>query len=466
MIRSLSLLSLLVPGAAFASSIAPSATIGGVDAGPVTKDVVSIFHNPAATAHLKGFDFVFDLQAASIHNYVEATRNEGIDPNTGELYELSVAEVVVPVFFLGGTYEVLQDKLVAGLGITPHFIGGGDYSGIEDDPPPYTGPQRYAGVSAKVISIAMMPSLAYRITEALSVGATFSYNIDIFDVVQASDPIGREGLGFGEDAAYTYDAYLSATGSGSHTTWGAGVLYEVAEGLEVGVSYIAPSTFSVEGDASIIAPPFLGDVTVPGTFTAQQPLPAISKLGISAQMTDKLRVGWILEHFAWGDCCSGEDGDLYIHVVSEDGDPIGAEDGMSIDVSEDIYSPRRLQNAINFATHAGYDLNEQTWFGVRGSYSHHAVPDFAVTATNLDYNSFGIAFGARRNLTESLILGLAFTHYQVQAREITNSARNAPQGSEDYIDDRFSPNGPFSASGNGNYHATNNVFGLRLAADF
>ena len=466
MIRALVLAVAVFPSLATAASIAPSATIGGVDAGPVTKDVVSIFHNPAAIAHLKGFDFVLDVQAADVRNEVIATRNDGIDPNTGEPYALSVAELVVPVFFLGGTYEVMEDKLVAGIGITPHFMGGGDYTGVESNPPPYTGHQRYAGIDSKVISIAVMPTVAYRLTEALSVGAGFSYNVDIFDALQASDPIGTEGLGFGGDAAYSYDVYLSAQGTGSHTTWSAGALYEIEDGIEIGLSYVAPSTWSVAGDVSVDAPDFLGGVTAPGVFSAEMPLPAITKFGIAAQFTEKLRAGWVLEYWAWGDCCSGQDGDLYINVLSEDGDPIGQADGITIEVDEDIYSPRRVESAYNFATHLGYDYDAKTWLGARVAYNHHGIPDFAVTATNLDYDNIGFGVGARRYLSDNLVLGLSYTYYQVHGREITNSARNAPEDSPNYVDERFSPSMPYSASGNGLYQAYNQVFGVRVAADF
>ena len=70
--------------------------------------------------------------------------NGGIDPNTEAPYDLAAADAVVPVFYLGATYKVIPDRLAVGFGITDSFVGGGDYSGSEDNPPPYTGHQRYA----------------------------------------------------------------------------------------------------------------------------------------------------------------------------------------------------------------------------------------------------------------------------------------------------------------------------------
>ena len=61
----------------------------------------------------------------------------------------------------------------------------------------------------------------------------------------------------------------------------------------------------------------------------------------------------------WGACCSGhEDGDIVIGVKSTNGDPLGPDDGLLISVADTQYSPRRLENSMNFAVNAGLQATE------------------------------------------------------------------------------------------------------------
>ena len=76
---------------------------------------------------------LFDVQAASVRIDVDSWRNGGFDPNTGEPYNTATARVIAPVMFLGGSYEILEDQLTAGLGLTMPFLGGGDYTSGEEE---------------------------------------------------------------------------------------------------------------------------------------------------------------------------------------------------------------------------------------------------------------------------------------------------------------------------------------------
>ena len=80
----------------------------------------------------------------------------------------------------------------------------------------------------------------------------------------------------------------------------------------------------------------------------------------------------------------------------------------------------------------------------------------------MDYQAAGGMVQARYNLGK-VDVGLAFSKFFTFERTITNSAWDAAAGSEDYVDDRFSPSSPYKANTNGSYHADVNVIGLRVA---
>lgn len=464
---------LLLPafaGVALASPIVAPATIGTPDSGPATANPAAIHYNPAAIGGTEGVDVLVDLQASKIDVEVTATRNDGIDPNTGEPYGVSEAHVVVPVGLVGVTWKPLK-WLAGGFAVTDSYVGGGDYTASETDPPPYTGHQRYAGIKTQIITLAMMPAVAITPIDGLHVGGGVSYVYDKVSIMKASDPLGSEGYDFIGQAGYANDVLLSADASGGHVTWNAGVYFDKLRWLQVGVSYAAAGKIATEGTVDVTAPDFLatgsGDVTIPGQFAFDMPLPPVIRAGVASDLLDdKLRLGATFEYFMWNACCGGPEGDARIVVLSEDGDAIGAEDGLSISVAEESWSPRRLWNSATVGLQGGYWITDSVWAGTRLGYKQYAVPNYAVSATNLDYDAYGATLAARYRLKKKLTMGLSYTKNFLTPREITNSAWDVRDEEDaNYVDERFSTANPYSASANGTYSAQSNIFGLTVGVD-
>jgi long-subunit fatty acid transport protein len=457
---------LLSSAPAWAGSISAPGVIGGPESGAATPNVASIHYNPAALGALPGTHVLFDTQLSQIHVEATATRNEGIDPNTGEAYAVATADAMVPVFVLGATTSLLDDRLTFGIAASDAFVGGGDYSGGETNPPPYTGHQRYAGVTTKIITLAVTPAMGFTVTDGIHVGAGASWVYDSISAFQASDALGNEGLGFGEDAAYGNDSYLEIDASGSHWGWNAGIFVDRFELAQVGLSYSAPSQFSTAGTGTVYAAEFVGGVDVPAKTTVEIPLPGVIRGGVASQVNEKLRVEVGFEYQLWAACCGGQDGDIVIGLTNEDGNPIGADDGVTLSLSDTQYSPRRLWNAMNLLAVVGYEASDKLWLGGRASYNQNAVPDFAVSATNLDFESVGGGIAARWQVAGPVSLGLGFMKFFPFERVIKNAAWDVrDQDDAAYRDERFSPVNPYKASANGTYTATNNTLGIRLQVD-
>jgi hypothetical protein len=198
--------------------------------------VAAIHYNPAALGATDGLDAMVDLQLSQIDINVTATRNDGTDPNTGEAYKDAEAHVLVPVFLAGLTWKPIK-YVAVGFAATDSYVGGGDYSSGESDPPPYTGNQRYAGVNTQILTIALMPAVAITPIEGFHVGGGVDYVLDDVKLLKASDPLGGEGYDFVNDEPYATDVVLEAEGKGSHIAWNAGIFVDKFKLLQVGASY-------------------------------------------------------------------------------------------------------------------------------------------------------------------------------------------------------------------------------------
>ncbi len=464
--RSFLLTSLLfVPALSLAGSITAPGVIGGLEAGAANADPSGVHHNPATIATLEGTQALLDVETAIIHVDATTTRNDGIDPLTGQAYNPATADAMVPVFFLGLTHQVIPDKLTIGFAATDSFVGGGDYTSSESNPPPYLAHQRYAGINVKIITISLMPSVGFTATEGLHFGAGLHYVMDAIDILQAADPIHSEGAMFtatddSGDILNTGDTILQGSGSGGHMAWNAGVFFDKIPQAKIGVSYASGGKWNVSGTSSVDGPiELLPDGSIEGLFDMRLPLPAVLRAEVMSEVSEKLDVGVGFEYQMWKSCCGGPEGDIVIGITDADGNALSTTAG---EMATEIYSPRRLRNSANFLATVAGQATDKLRLGLRLGYNTSAVPDYAVSATNLDYQAVGGMVQARYNLGK-VDVGLAFSKFFTFERTITNSAWDAEVGSDTYVDDRFSPSLPYKANTNGSYHADVNVFGLRLA---
>ncbi len=461
-------------GSAWAGSIQAPGVIGGPDSSAATPNPAAVYYNPGAVGAADDFALMIDVQNAFIRVDSTAWRNGGFDPNTGEAYDLATARVQVPVTFAGATFEIVDDRLVAGLGVTMPFLGGGDYTSSEAaDAPPYTSHQRYFGVNTKVITLQAIPTIGFVPIKdfGLHFGVGLTYTIDRFSVVKASPTAGEEGLMDGNP--YSTDAVLSGETTGSHIGWTAGVFYDDFQYAQIGASYTSRGQFNGTGEGEIEFPAlFTGDlgepVTLPAELAVAFPLPEVIRAALNSQVTDAFNVGLAWDHYRWHACCGTASGDIHVTVSDQQGNPVGSadDDNVSMEVSKELYSPRRLWDANNYALFTGYAVNEQWWVGGRVSYNQQAVPDYAVSATNLDFANAGFQLGSRVRLPMGkndggMTVGLSYSKFYLSDRRISGGAWN--NGS---TDERFSPTeAPLNVSGDGEYAGKVDILGIRLGWD-
>ena len=473
---------LLLLGASFsglshAASIAAPGIIGGPDAGAATASPIAAHYNPAALGAVTAPQVLLDAQVAAIRIDATATRNDGLDPMTCDEvpgpdpstwtgcddYADAKARVQVPVFIAGVALPVLPDRLAVGFAATDVFVGGGDYrAGEPDDEPPFVGHQRYFGVNTQVITVSLIPAAALTVIDGLHVGAGLRYTIDMLAATQASN-VGLEGRG-----PLGPDLVLDADALGSHVGWNVGVFFDRVELAQVGISFAHNGKFQSDGDGTLTVPegPLStepGDTVIDASVTTEMPLPDVVYAAVASKISDDLTLGAGLEWQMWGACCSDPEGDLAIGITDTNGDQITLG---SVSVATEQYSPRRLRNTMDLNVNAGYAVSDPLWLGLRLGYNQSAVPDPAVSATNLDFENAGVVLGARYKV-KALELGLTYQKFLLFERDVTDSAWGAATDSDDYVDDRFAPTAPpYQVSANGTYAGSIDIFGVRVGASF
>lgn len=466
------LLALLSAAPAQAGSIATSGVMGGTDSGAATANVAAVAYNPAALGGIHGGQVFLDAQATFVRLEVTTTRNGGIDPNTGQPYQPATAFAIVPNAVVGGAWQVIPDRLTLGLAAYDPFVGGGDYTSTETGAvPPYTGHQRYHIIDTTILTLAVEPAVAVTIVDGVHVGGGVAWIYQSMSVLQASDPLGTEGIKTDEldmevpANPYALDTQLAGDLSGSGIGWNAGIFVDRWDLLRFGLSYSAGTKFSVDGDGSVTVPEDLsteaGGVTVPAKLTVDFPLPPIARLYMDSQVSDKLNLGLGLDYQMWNVCCGEADGDIAIGLTNASGGAVGPDNGVTIEIATEQYSPRRLWNAMSISQLGGYRFNDDLWAGWRLMYNQNAVPSYAVSPSNLDFENVGFSLAGRYNISGPFTLGLNYTKYFLFTREITDSAWDLRDGNP-----RFSPELPYKAGTNGTYKGNADSIGLRLQLDF
>jgi long-subunit fatty acid transport protein len=266
------------------------------------------------------------------------------------------------------------------------------------------------------------------------------------------------------------DTVLEIHGTGHHFGWNAGLFVDRWKYFQLGASYADNGDFHAEGEGSVTVPQWLGGGSPPALITFDAPLPPVINVWANSQVTEKLMIGAGWEYQMWNACCGDHEGDILIGITSEDGDALGEdeEDGITgLTVATEQYAPRRLWNASNFMASAGYQANDWLWLGGKGGYHQNAVPDYAVSATNIDYQSVGFQLAARAKVAKPLTVGVSYAKYFLFERTITNSAWDVRDESDPaYRDEFFSPKNPYKASTNGVYSAKADMVGLRVDMKF
>jgi long-chain fatty acid transport protein len=240
-------------GAGFALIEMSASGMGNAFAGgsASAQDASTAYFNPAGLTRLEGNQVLVAghviIPSVKFRNKGSAHLLEGVTGvplRGGNGGDGGVTKFVPNLYYS----NQLSDRLAIGLGINSPFGLTTDYK--------YNWVGRYHAIKSDLKSININPSVAYRVTDSLSVGAGVSAQYIDAELSNAIDfgtldAIGALGLPPGALGLIPQmsDGYVELDGDSWGVGFNLGVLYEISEQTRVGAAYRSRIEHTLDGDA-------------------------------------------------------------------------------------------------------------------------------------------------------------------------------------------------------------------------
>lgn len=248
-------------------------------------------------------------------------------------------------------------------------------------------------------AIQIQPTVAYKITDKLSVGAGLDVTIGSVKLMRTLLlDLRTEGSRYREG---------SVTLDGEATTafgYNIGLFYSPSDKIDIGLSYRSEVEMKVEdGTAEFVVPSSLAALFPEGnTFTATLPLPSVISAGLTYHINDNFEIGTQFDWVGWS-----------------------AYQSLDIDFKtntprlEDSSSPRNYEDS--WVIHLGGEYRLESGIQFRAGYYYDKTPvqDGYMTAETPDNNRMGFTGGLGYTYGERFQLDLSFLYIYSAKREQT-----------------------------------------------
>ncbi len=332
-------------------------------------DASASFYNPGALALMPQ---TLSIQAGASGIFA-STAFRMQDPS---VYQAQTDNPIgTPFYFYAA--GMITDRLAAGLAVNTPY---GNSLKWEDG---WAG--RFLIEEISLTAITIQPTVSYKISDNLAVGAGLVYVLGSVDLKRALPVEGSDGEGS-----------VNIEGSTGNFGFNAGLLYAGDNGLNAGLSYRSQIDMEVDdGDATFTVPASLAGMFPDSKVATMLPLPANLDFGLSYQVTRDLMIGMALNYVFW---------DAYEELA------FAFEQNPDLNDS----SPRDYSNTLIFRVGGQYRVNEALYLRAGGYYDPSPVNEiyFSPETPSLDNLAFtgGLSFLPMQNLSIDLsllfILGL------------------------------------------------------------
>lgn len=373
-------------------------------AAAVAEDATVIFFNPAGMTELPGNQLVLGGSAiklgADFGNRGSAYSTSagggaltGVDDNGGSM-------AFVPTVYFSSN---INDRLTAGVGVNVPF-------GLETQyGDGWVG--RYHGIKSEVATINVNPSLAYKLTDDLSLGG--GVNIQYVKATLTS------AIDFGAllSAPGSLDGKADVTGDDISVGYNLGLLYAITPQSRVGISYRSAIQHTLTGDADFdVPPPLIGGAL--GSFvigtnifadtaaSTRLRVPSMMSLSYAFRFNDNIdlladvtRTGWSSFH--------------EIRIDYETPQP-------------DSVTTEEWKNVYRYALGASYRIDNGWRIRAGIAYDESPVPNSERRTPRVpDNDRTWLSVGAGGSIAKNWRLDVAYTHIFVADASINNTFESA-----------------------------------------
>ncbi len=225
-------------------------------------DAATIFYNPGGLGRLKSIQAYGSVSAIMPATAFGSQIQSGTTPTDAHTNKQTFTPFNV---YIGGP---VQENSRFGLGLGIYTPAG---AGLEWDNN-WLG--KYLVQSIELKSVFVQPTVSYRISDFLSVGAGFVYGFGTFDYTEAMPVHGAGGPGYDDGQAHLH-------GTASGIGFNAGVHMRLSEQLQLGVTYRSQVNMGISGgSAKFKVPASLRDSFPDTHFDSHLPIPQVISAGV------------------------------------------------------------------------------------------------------------------------------------------------------------------------------------------
>ena len=391
--------STLASAAGFALIEQSASGLGNAFAGAAAtaEDASTIFFNPAGMALLP------EREVVVAAHYIAPSFNFSDNGSTGAALQTKGGDggnagsgVVVPNVYFS---MAVTPQVWIGLGINAPFGLKTEYE------PTWLG--RFQAIKSEIKSVNINPSVAYKVSESLSLGAGLNYQkLD----GELTSSVNYSAAAFAAGGAPLLTAIGGpnvegvTTVKGDDATWGynLGALIELNKSTRVGLAYRSAMKYELDGTVTFSNRPALLAAAIPdGPVTLKIKMPDSASVSAVSRLNDQWEV---LGDITWTGWSSFEK----LEVIRSNGATL-----LSVD--------EKWRDTYRLSVGANYRLNEQWTLRGGVAYDQTPVKDEHRTARVPDNDRKWLAVGAKYRINASSSVDAGYAHLFISDATINDN---------------------------------------------
>jgi long-chain fatty acid transport protein len=343
-------------------------------------DASSIFFNPGSVT------FLDSVYSVSIGANLIIPRVVYLEPAPG-IYTAEMVHNTGTPFSIYTAFKLKRaSRLSAGLGIYTPFGSRAQW------PDNWKGQFLIREIDLKTIFI--QPTVSYKLSEKLGVGAGFIYSFGGFSLrkgIPVQDTTGAYGEGRLE-------------GKASGMGFNAGIYFKANDQWTFGIDYRSQVAVRVdEGTAEFDVPSSLAEYFPATSFTTEIKLPQVISFGAGYSPSEKLKLALDVNYIGWSSY-----------------DTLAIDFGTNTDKLADIHSARSYKNSFIFRAGSQYAVNDKVNIRLGAYYDMSPVQAGYLTPEAPDADRIGITTGASLLILDKFSLDASFLYIEGMKRSDTN----------------------------------------------
>ncbi len=379
----------------------------------VAEDASTIFYNPAGMTLLPGAQVVGSVTGIYLDTSFSGSGSTNVPPlnvGNGQGGQPGGWGMVPSMYFA----LPIGERFAAGLGVGAPF---GLRTHYNDD---WLG--RYQGVKSDLYTINVNPSIAYKVTDTISIGGGVNYQNMNVELTSSSFS------GLAGETRQKLNAEDDAWG------WNLGALFQLGDDMRVGLSYRSSIRYTLEGDVKT--------TTSTGASSrfdvkADAELPDSAILSVTQMYGDKWQLLGDVQYTNWSTIGSV--------------DVINKANGVTVDrLAFDFKDTWRIAFGVNY-------FKDEHWT-IKGGIAYDESPVDADTRTVRlpDNDRYWLSFGVKYKFAKAAAVDVGYSHLFVPDANIdhTRALSAVPPGSA------------VNTNVNGQYDSSVDIVGVQLTWTF